>query len=282
VRLGDRLRVARAGPGATQQRADSVSPTLAGYRATLVARTEDGHAAPLTAAAVNLQLAALRAFLTFLADAGAVSRSHELIRRTLAGLPSRVTRPYEVLSAAEMVRLLASVATRPRDHALLMLMLGSGLRAAEVCRLKVGDLVTDDDGDLAVYVRQGKGRKDRTVPLAPAVAATLRGWLAASGKSPARLRDRDAYLFPGRNGALTTQRLWQIVTEACGAAGIDTKAISPHALRHTYALTALRRGAGVKHVRDLLGHASVATTERYLDHLERADLKRHAVDPTAA
>src|SRR3712207_4932052 len=58
------------------------APTLASYRATLVTRTEAGAAAPLTAAAVNLQLAALRAFLTFLADAGAVALSHELIRRT--------------------------------------------------------------------------------------------------------------------------------------------------------------------------------------------------------
>jgi site-specific recombinase XerD len=244
---------------------------LASWRQHLVQRLDAGELAP---ASVCLRLAALRSFLRFCRVAGVVRLSDEAIKLTLKSPRALVLKPYNTLSEDEASRLLQA-ARRPRDRALLALLLGAGLRASEAVRLTVGDLLVDADGDLLVHVKAGKGRKDRIVPLPRGVAWEMQRYIALQGWEIGDVRDADRVLFPSREGVnrpMTTARLRQIVDELLDAASIH-KAISPHALRHTYAITLLRRGAHLPAVQKLLGHASLATTQRYIDHLELKELK---------
>jgi len=251
---------------------------LTGYRGELVRRVE---LEALTPATVNQRLAACRRFLEFARMTGQSPLSKEVVAFCLKGLRSTVKRPYQVLSRAEMRRLLATREPGSRDHALLALMLGTGLRASEVCRLRLEDLVGDEAGDLSVRVRQGKGRKDRVVPLAPQVAQAVTDYLSALGNGSVRKVSEP--LFPSRQGTgrMSRRRLAQLVADAVKAAGV-TKPISPHSLRHSYGIALLRNGASPIAVGKLLGHASIATTQRYLDHLEAAELKRWALNPLSA
>ena len=248
---------------------------LTGYRGELVRRVE---LEALTPATVNQRLAACRRFLEFARMTGQSPLSKEIVAFCLKGLRSTVKRPYQVLSRAEMRKLLATREPGSRDHALLTLMLGTGLRASEACRLRLEDLVGDEAGDLSVRVRQGKGRKDRVVPLAPQVAQAVTDYLSALGNGGARRVSEP--LFPSRQGTgrMSRRRLAQLVGDAVKAAGV-TKPISPHSLRHSYGIALLRNGASPVAVGKLLGHASIATTQRYLDHLEAAELKRWALNP---
>lgn len=262
--------------------ADVTPAQLLGYRAHLVEMATQRTRAPGT---VATKLAALRSFWRFCRMTGLSDMSQETVRFALAAYNARVDKPYEVLSSDEQERLVSTLRTlrcqqRERDLALVALMLATGLRAGEVARLMVGDLMRDGDGDCLVYVRQGKGRRDRVVPLSGGVFKLLQQWLRFTGRTLSCAEDRDTYVFYGGHGLrwpLTTRRIQQIVEFAVQQAGID-KQISPHSLRHTAAMAWLRDGASLPVVQRLLGHSSVATTQRYVDHLEEKELKRWARD----
>ncbi len=252
--------------------AEITAPMLAAHRAALVARLDAKGERRLAPSSVSLKLAALRSYLKFCRLTGILQLTAEVIAYTLESPSAKVLKPYEILTPTEQRRVLDSLASRSRDRALVALALGAGLRAAELTAVRLGDLFTDDDGGQWVMVKQGKGRKDRAVPLAGDVAELLRAYLAS-----AKLRRGD-YLFSsrqGESGRLTTARIWQIVTSAVRAAGI-TKRLSPHSLRHTFALGRLKAGASPVIVQKMLGHASLTTTQKYLDHLDMADLRQWA------
>jgi len=221
-------------------------------------------------------LAALRAFLTWSRSMGAHQLPAEVVATALRTPRSTVRRPYSVLADPEVSAIIAA-AVDPRDTALLAVMLGAGLRVAEVCALDIADILTDQDGETALFVRQGKGRKDRTVPVQADVARYIRAYLATTkrrlgGDGPLfRAHDRaDGKLVRGR---LSTRAVGDVVNRCTAASGIDAKHVSPHALRHTFALRSLRRGGNVVAVSKLLGHASITTTQRYVDHLALGELR---------
>ena len=193
---------------------------------------------------------------------------------------SKVEKPYEVLSEAERRRFL-DAAHRPREKALASLALGAGLRVSELVSVRVGDFSQAEAGGWWLHVKMGKGRKDRLVPLASSVVVAVKAWVLASGRSLRRKTDRESYLFRTRQSErMTSERARQLVKALAHEAGIE-KPISPHSLRHTMAIETLRAGAGPVVVQKLLGHASLSTTQRYVDHLERADLERWAFSPVA-
>jgi integrase/recombinase XerD len=264
------VREALAGVGGLAACADPEA--LGAWRKALMARLDAGELSP---GSVALRLAALRGFLRFARLAGALAVSEEAIKRLLKSPRATVIKPYNVLSEDEAGRMLEA-ARRPRDRAMLALLLGTGLRAAEIVKLQVGDLHIDADGDLILHVRAGKGRKDRLVPVPRGAAAEIMRYLALRGLEVGDARDAGAVIFPSREGdnrGMTTARLRQIVDELLRTAGIS-KALSPHSMRHTYAATLIRRGAPTPAVQKLLGHASLATTQKYIDHLDLAELKR--------
>lgn len=255
-------------------------PALAKYRAALVARLDPDRPDRLSPATVNLRLVALRQFLKFCRLTGVVGLSKDVIEFVLKSPSSHVEKPYQVLSAAERCRLLEAAGRHgPRDLALVALALGAGLRVSELMGVRLGDLYQDEGGAWWVHVAMGKGRKDREVPLAAQVMAAVHGWLRASKRTLRRKADREGYLFATRQSPrMTPERARQVVKVLVREAGIH-KAISPHSCRHTMAIEVLRAGASPVVVQRLLGHASLATTQRYVDHLERADLVRWAFSP---
>jgi integrase/recombinase XerD len=251
---------------------EATPPMLTEYRARLVARLDSNDADHLSPATVSLRLAALRGFLKFARITGLAPLSQEVITFTLESPSAKVVKPYDVLSASEAAKVITTLTEHPRDRALVALALGAGLRAAELTAVRVEDVIADDDGRQWIRVVQGKGRKDRLVPLSPDVVEMLRAFVATKRKTK-----RGAYLFPSRQGTgrLTTARVYQIVTDAIQAAGI-TKHLSPHSLRHTFAIGRLRAGASPVIVQKLMGHSNIATTQKYLDHIEMAELQKWA------
>ncbi len=254
--------------------ADLNGAMLASYRAALLAQ-------PLAPASQGQALAAVRSFLTWSRTMGAHSLAAEVLLAALRSPRATVRRPYTVLSEPEVAGILQA-ATTPRDRALLAVMLGGGLRVAEVAALDVPDVLVDHEGGTALYVRLGKGRRDRIVPVQPEVAELLRGYLVATGRvlgGPGALFFAHDRALPTRApGRLTTRSIGDVVRTCARAAGVTAKHVSPHSLRHTMAIRALRAGGNIVAVSKLLGHACIATTQRYLDHLELGEL-RAAVPP---
>lgn len=168
----------------------------------------------------------------------------------------------------EIERLLAAMtgddARARRDRALVELLYATGARISEVCGASVGDL----DMDSNVLRVLGKGGKERIVPFGSHAKRALRDWLSEGGRPMLvprswRRRDDASALFLGVRGTrLTRQAAWGIVAAAARRARIDGH-LSPHVLRHSCASHLLANGADLRVVQELLGHASVSTTQVY-------------------
>ncbi len=176
-----------------------------------------------------------------------------------------------ILSVEEVERLLE--APRPgeptglRDKAMLELLYATGLRVTELVRLKLSEV------NLVVgYVRcLGKGSKERIVPLGTQAVHWVKRYLEEARPVLAQGRS-SPYLFLGRGGkALTRQGFWKLLKAYVRAAGIG-KRVSPHTLRHSFATHLLERGADLRALQLMLGHADISTTEIYT-HLSRVHLK---------
>ncbi|MBW3658680.1 MAG: site-specific tyrosine recombinase XerD [Actinobacteria bacterium] len=166
----------------------------------------------------------------------------------------------KALSVAQVERLLdAPLGDDPaalRDRAMLEVLYGGGLRISELTALDVDDL---DRVDGLVRVR-GKGGKDRVVPFGHAAGEALDAWLV---RGRPRLSPRGPAVFCNtRGGRLTRQGAWKVLKGHAARAGLSD-AVSPHTLRHSFATHLLDGGADVRAVQELLGHASVTTTQIY-------------------
>ena len=157
-----------------------------------------------------------------------------------------------------------------RDVAMLEVLYATGCRASEVCSLRVLDLALDER-----HLRcEGKGGKQRMVPIGSrAIAAINRYCEQLRGKLAARSPRPPEELFLSRNGRpIDRVQLWRLVKLYARRAGIDSN-ISPHSLRHSFATHLLAGGADLRLVQEMLGHASIQTTQIYT-HVERSRLKR--------
>ncbi len=144
---------------------------------------------------------------------------------------------------------------------MLMTLYSTGIRRAELVHLKVGDV---DSQRMVIHIHEGKGRKDRDVPLSAKLLETLREyWRCVKPRN---------YLFPGQSAdaPLTTKAVWFACHTAVKRAGIQ-KRISPHSLRHSYATHLLESGADLRTIQLLLGHADIKHTLVYL-HLSQRHL----------
>lgn len=161
-----------------------------------------------------------------------------------------------------------------RDLALLELLYGSGLRASEAVALDWKDLSLDER---RLHVRAGKGNKDRIVPMSRPARDVLRALGAVQASTGAR-RGADAPVFRNRRGTrLAVRSVGRIVNTAMERAGLPP--MNPHALRHSCATHLLDDGADLRSIQDLLGHASLTTTQKYthvsLAHLRDTHRKFH-------
>ena len=261
------LRNARAILG-VESVAEVTGADLAGYRATILSND-------LAPASNRQSLSALRSFLTWVTDMGGPAPSSRVVKVALRTPRGSTAARYSTITELEVGKMLAEDIGL-RERAIAAVLLGAGVRIAEAAHLDVADLFEDSDGGAALFVRQGKGRKDRVVPIQPEVDAIIRTYLVATGRmlgDAGRLflaSDRSAR---GRAPGLSTRAISRIVKELAAAAGITAKRVSPHSLRHTYAMRALRSGGNVVAVARLLGHSNIATTQRYVDHLANSELR---------
>ena len=172
-----------------------------------------------------------------------------------------------VLTQDEVQRMIAA-ASHLMHRTIVMMLYSTGMRRGELCRLKVTDV---DSERRVIHVRQGKGSKDRDVPLSPKLLETLREYW--------RWMKPQTWLFPGyvkgwrSDVPMTDKVVWHACKEAAEQAGI-TKRVSPHTLRHSYATHLLEAGADLRTIQFLLGHAEIKHTILYL-HLSQKHL--HAV-----
>jgi len=226
-------------------------------RAYLAARLRDS-----ARSSTARKLAALRAFFRWLAREGLADNPCEAV--SAPKIPHLL--PVH-LSVDDLGSLLAApestTALGLRDRALLELLYSCGLRAAECAGL---DWNAIHEG-LAVARVLGKGRKERVVPVGADALAALREY--RSHWNLAR-RDAKAVFLNARGSRLTTRSIGRIVEKHLKASGIAAHA-TPHSLRHSFATHLLESGADLRAIQEMLGHASIATTQRYT-HLELARL----------
>ncbi|MFG1609459.1 site-specific tyrosine recombinase XerD [Actinoplanes sp. NPDC049265] len=232
---------------------------LAGYLGRL--RAGDDDHPPLSASSAARAMSAVRGLHRFAAREGLIAV--DVSRDVRPPTPPR--RLPKALDLDQVERLLAAPAGDDglvlRDRALLEFLYGTGARISEAVGLDVDDL--DDD---AVTLR-GKGGKTRFVPLGRYARAALDAYLVrarplliAGGRGTPRV------FLNARGGPLSRQSAWTILHRSAAAAGLPTegpRAVSPHTLRHSYATHLLDGGADVRVVQELLGHASVTTTQVY-------------------
>ncbi len=212
----------------------------------------------LSARSTARHLAAIRTFHRFLISDG---KLEEDPAAELAP-PKQPRRLPEVLSVAEIDALLAApdeaTPEGARDRAMIELMYASGLRVSELCALRAGD-VHRDPGLVRVL---GKGNKERVVPVGEIALAKIESYLA--GARAALLRGRTSpHLFVSRRGGrMSRVTFWTRLKRYALGAGIR-KNVSPHKLRHSFATHLLERGADLRSVQAMLGHADIGTTQIY-------------------
>lgn len=155
-----------------------------------------------------------------------------------------------------------------RNRAMIEMLYGSGLRVSELVNLKQSNIYLDEHYMLI----EGKGSKQRLVPLSPVAEEWYRYWLAERATWPLKPESKDIAFVNRYGRPLTRAMVFTIVKRLCAAAGIS-KTVSPHTLRHSFATHLLQNGADLRIIQQLLGHEDLATTEIYT-HLEVTDLRK--------
>jgi integrase/recombinase XerD len=224
---------------------------------------------------VARKIAAIKSFFAFEVIGGKLSKDPSAAiesPKVEKHLPATLT-PTEVellLSAPS-----PSTTTGLRDRALLELMYATGLRVSEVVALDLRDI----DLDAATVRCLGKGKKERVLPIYAQALEAMKHYLLTGRPDFARPSETEPSLFLNRRGQrLTRQGLWLIIKGYVEQAGIGA-VVTPHTLRHSFATHMLVGGAGLREVQQLMGHASISTTQVYTqvtrDHLRAAYDEAH-------
>ena len=233
--------------------------TRTDFRAWLAARAEAGNAATSTARALSV----VRNFFRFLARQGRLENATLATVRT-PRLPHAVPKPLTAAEAAETLDAAGEFSDEPwiakRDIAIVTLLYGCGLRLGEALSLNRGD-APRDDGETGSLTVTGKGRKQRVVPVLPAVGAAIADYLAACPYAGGP----DAPLFRGARGGRLHPRIVQGRLQQLRALLGLPESATPHALRHSFATHLLAGGGDLRAIQELLGHASLSTTQRYTE-----------------
>jgi len=224
---------------------------------------------------IGRKVAALRRFFGFLLEEGFIQRDPMIGFAT----PKQETPLVPFMSVDETFRLLGSVPRKgllpSRDRAIMEVLYSSGLRVSEL----VGLAWRDVDFNLGIVRVLGKGSKERIVPVGDVALESLREWADYQAGRWNRSARGEAPIFLNRFGKrITTRSVARIVEKYLRASGIPLR-MGPHGLRHTFATHLLNGGADLRSIQELLGHASLSTTQRYthvnLDQLTAVYDKAH-------
>jgi site-specific recombinase XerD len=199
---------------------------------------------------VNTTVTALRFFFS-------ITLNHPKVARTLSFVPVPRTLPV-ILSPNEVAKIINAV-SEFKYKAMLSVAYGAGLRAMEVCQLRVTDV---DSHNMVLHVEQGKGRRDRQAMLSPQLLSILRHWWYIGQKQHKMLKG--GWLFPGQNpvNPISSRQLNRVCHAAVRLAGIH-KRVAMHTFRHSFATHLLEQGVDIRVIQVLLGHRKLETTARY-------------------
>ena len=217
-------------------------------------------------------IAGIRSFFRFLRMEGYILHDpSELLESLRLGreLP-------DVLSVSEIDAMIAAIPPDKdeslRNHAIIELLYGSGLRVSELTDARLSRLSFEDE----VLIVEGKGSKQRIVPVSPAAIKLIREYLPQRSRLKIKPEGNDIIFLNRRGAPLTRVMVFYIIRDLASLAGIQ-KTVSPHTLRHSFATHLLEGGANLRAIQEMLGHESIATTELYL-HLDRSRLRRELLE----
>ncbi len=181
-----------------------------------------------------------------------------------------------VLSLDEINRMMAAIDLSSneghRNRAMMEMLYGSGLRVSELVGLQLSKIYLDEHYMLI----EGKGSKQRLVPLSPVAEEWFGYWMQERSTWPLKPESKDIAFVNRYGRPMTRAMVFTIVRRLCAEAGI-TKTVSPHTLRHSFATHLLQNGADLRIIQQLLGHEDLATTEIYT-HLDVADLRKAVLE----
>lgn len=182
----------------------------------------------------------------------------------------------DVLSVEEIDAMIAAIPLDKneslRNHAIVETLYGSGLRVSELVDARISRLDLNEN----LLIVEGKGSKERLVPVSPVSAELITEWLQQRERMDVKPEGRDIIFLNRRGKPLTRVMIFHIIKELAAMAGIK-KNVSPHTLRHSFATHLLEGGANLRAIQEMLGHESISTTELYL-HLDRSRLRRELLD----
>lgn len=212
-------------------------------------------------------IAAIKSFYKYLASHGYLNKNPVKIVR----FPKLWEKIPDVLSLQEIEGLLNKPKRRGvlnlRDKAILELMYATGMRVSEVVKLRISDL----DLNLGILRCQGKGKKERILPLGKGACKAISKYLQES-RPKLKKSNSVSELFLSRLGeSISRQSVWKIIKKYAKKCNID-KNVTPHTIRHSFATHLLERGADLRIVQELLGHSDISTTQVYT-HMEKDRLK---------
>lgn len=220
------------------------------------------------------RLACLRSFYRYALSEGWVSAN---VAQDLEG-PKLWNRLPMVLSVKEVERLLLISEQAPwpkRNKALLELLYGCGLRVSELCSLGLADVSFEE----AWVQVQGKGNKERRVPLGDPAQRALENYVETERPQLVSKRGETKPLWLGERGGALSRKSVHALVQQWGRDGGLEKPVHPHLFRHSYATHLLENGADLRVIQELLGHADISTTQRYTQvdasRLKREFLNRH-------
>ena len=222
----------------------------------------------LSPASINRAISALKSFYLYLGIEYETANPMQAVerRKLTRKLPKALT-VSEITSLIDATKRLDNPISL-RDFALLELLYGTGARVSEVIGINLNDIAssTDDQSAVSTVKLRGKGSKERIVPIGSYAMKALSEYLTRTRPALAeksKQKNANAALFLNSRGTrLSRVSAWQIVSDAADATGLRGK-ISPHVFRHSYATHLLDGGADIRVVQELLGHASVTTTQIY-------------------
>ena len=222
----------------------------------------------LSPASINRAISALKSFYLYLGIEYEIANPMQAVerRKLTRKLPKALT-VSEITSLIDATKRLDNPISL-RDFALLELLYGTGARVSEVIGINLNDIAssTDDQRAVSTVKLRGKGSKERIVPIGSYAMKALSEYLIRTRPALAeksKQKNANTALFLNSRGTrLSRVSAWQIVSDAADATGLRGK-ISPHVFRHSYATHLLDGGADIRVVQELLGHASVTTTQIY-------------------
>lgn len=182
----------------------------------------------------------------------------------------------DVLSIEEIDAMIAAIPPGKeeslRNEAIIETLYGSGLRVSELTDLRISRLSLDD----RLMIVEGKGSKQRMVPMSPSSVELIREYLPQRERLNIKPAGRDVLFLNRRGAPLSRVMVFYIIRDLAALAGIQ-KTVSPHTMRHSFATHLLEGGANLRAIQEMLGHESISTTEIYL-HLDRSRLRRELLE----